>query len=164
MHICFEIFSKQICNIEVLICHFYKNIQLSRNFSSLWTLIYFTGTIFYRHYEGLHLMRKDLVLCCLIAGQWNSVKRLTCACVRFSGVARAFPGGRVAHPEGQIEEENEKSLRKNKKNWSKFEERMRKVELLPTRDCEAGYGPGSIRLANGRWHWLHFTESSYAHQ
>ena len=24
----------------------------------------------------------------------------------FSGVARAFPGGRVAHPEGQNEEEN----------------------------------------------------------
>ena len=33
-----------------------------------------------------------------------------------SGVARAFPGGRVAHPEGQNEEENEKSLRKHKKN------------------------------------------------
>ena len=57
-----------------------------------------------------------------------------------SGVARAFLGGRVAHPEG--EEENEQSLRKNKKNWSWwFKEKMRKVELLPTRDCEAGYGP-----------------------
>ena len=32
-----------------------------------------------------------------------------------SGVARAFPGGRLAHPEGQSEEENEKSLRKSKK-------------------------------------------------
>ena len=53
-----------------------------------------------------------------------------------SGVARAFPGGRVAHPEGQNEEENAKNLRKNRKNLSKFEE----VELLPTRDCEAGYG------------------------
>ena len=31
-----------------------------------------------------------------------------------SGVARAFPGGQLAHPEGQNEEENEKSLRKNK--------------------------------------------------
>ena len=58
-----------------------------------------------------------------------------------SGVARAFPGGRAAHPENQNEEENEKSLRKNKINWSKFEEKMRKVELLPARDCEAGYGP-----------------------
>ena len=33
-----------------------------------------------------------------------------------SGVARAFSGGRLAHPEGQNEEENEQSLRKNKKN------------------------------------------------
>ena len=30
-----------------------------------------------------------------------------------SGVARAFPGGRLAHPEDQIEEENEEKLRKN---------------------------------------------------
>ena len=51
-----------------------------------------------------------------------------------SGVARAFPGGRVAHPEGQNEEENTQSLRENKKNWWKFEEKMRKVEHLPTRD------------------------------
>ena len=34
----------------------------------------------------------------------------------YSGVASAFPGGRVAHPEGQNEEEKEQSLRKNKKN------------------------------------------------
>ena len=33
-----------------------------------------------------------------------------------SGLARAFPGGQVAHPEGQNGEENEESLRKNKKN------------------------------------------------
>ena len=32
-----------------------------------------------------------------------------------SSVARAFPGGQVAHPEGQNEEENEKSLRKHMK-------------------------------------------------
>ena len=56
-----------------------------------------------------------------------------------SGVARAFP----AHPEYQNEEENKSSLRKNKKNSSKFEEKMRKVEPLPTRNCEAGYGPDS---------------------
>ena len=36
-------------------------------------------------------------------------------CDGTSGVARAFPGGRVAHPESQNEEEDEKSLRKNKK-------------------------------------------------
>ena len=41
-------------------------------------------------------------------------------------------------PEGQNEEDNKLCLRKN---WSQFEEKMRKVELLPTRDCEAGYGP-----------------------
>ena len=46
----------------------------------------------------------------------------------------------VAHPEGQNEEENARSLRKNKKIWSKFEEKMRKVDLLPTRDCEARGG------------------------
>ena len=58
-----------------------------------------------------------------------------------SGVARAFPGGRLAHPEDQNEEENKWSLRKNKKTCSNFEEKMRKVELLLTQDCEAGYGP-----------------------
>ena len=62
---------------------------------------------------------------------------------RSSGVARAFPGGRLAHPEGQNEEENEKSLRKSKKTLSKFEEKTRKVELLPIQDCEAGYGPAA---------------------
>ena len=35
-------------------------------------------------------------------------------------------------------------LRKNKINWSKFEEKMRKVEILPIRDCEAGYGPAYV--------------------
>ena len=57
-----------------------------------------------------------------------------------SGVAGAFLGGRLAHSEGQHEEEK-LSLRKNKKNWLKFEEKVRKVELLPTQDCEAGHGP-----------------------
>ena len=59
-----------------------------------------------------------------------------------NSVARAFPGGRVAHPASQNEEENEKNLRKKKKKWSKLGEILRKVELLPTRDCAAGYGPG----------------------
>ena len=61
-----------------------------------------------------------------------------------NGIARAFPGGRVAHLESQNEEENEESFRKNMKNWLRFEKRMRKVELLPTRDCEAGYSPACI--------------------
>ena len=64
--------------------------------------------------------------------------------LKFSGVARAFPGGWLAHLEGQNEEENTKSLRKNKKNWSKFEEKLRKVEVLPTWDFEADYGPAKI--------------------
>ena len=54
-----------------------------------------------------------------------------------SGVARAFRGGRLAHPEGQNEEENDKNLRKSKKNLSKFEEKMRKVSCPP----------GTVRLA-----------------
>ena len=33
-----------------------------------------------------------------------------------SCVARAFKGGRVAHPEGQNEEGNKLSLRRNKEN------------------------------------------------
>ena len=33
-----------------------------------------------------------------------------------SSVARAFPGGRLAHPESQNEEENEQNLRKYNKN------------------------------------------------
>ena len=49
-----------------------------------------------------------------------------------SGVARAFPGGRV---------KMRKKLRKIRKNWLKFEERMRKQEVLPTWSCEAGYTP-----------------------
>ena len=58
-----------------------------------------------------------------------------------SGVARTFPDRRVAHPE----RENEQSLRKNEKNWSRFEENcLRKVELLPTWDCETGYGPAGL--------------------
>ena len=71
----------------------------------------------------------------------NFIKNGTLFSFEISGVARAFPGGQLAHPEGQNKEENEKRLRKSKKNLSKFEEKMRKVELLPTRDCEAGYGP-----------------------
>ena len=51
-----------------------------------------------------------------------------------SGVARPFPGGRLAHPEVQNEEENEEKLRKMMKNWGN-------VLILPTREWEAGYGP-----------------------
>ena len=78
--------------------------------------------------------------------QWSILHWIKMEYAISSGVARAFPGGRVAHPERQNEEENKLSLRKNKKTWSKFEERMRKVELLPTWNCEAGYGPGCIPI------------------
>ena len=64
-----------------------------------------------------------------------------CVGPRPSGVARAFPGGRLAHPESQNEEENEKNLRRSKKIDQNLRKKMRKVELLPTQDCEAGYGP-----------------------
>ena len=47
-----------------------------------------------------------------------------------SGVARAFPGGRVAHQDSLNEEENEKSLRKNEKKWSKFGEKLRKMKII----------------------------------
>ena len=42
-------------------------------------------------------------------------------------------------------------MRKIKKNWSKFEERMNKLKLLPTQDCEAGYGPVSSICGIGVW-------------
>ena len=50
----------------------------------------------------------------------SDTKSLTCSMrlnlCNCSSVARAFPGGRVAHPQSQSEEENEKSLRKSRKN------------------------------------------------
>ena len=82
----------------------------------------------------------------------NSLKiwPIAIVCTPVSGVAMAFPGGRLTHPEDQNQEENEESLRKNKKIWSNFGEKMRKVELLPTWDCEAGYGPD---LTPALWAW-----------
>ena len=64
VHVRFEFFSKQICNVEALICHFYKNIKtLTQIHFPRDAHIFRTCTIFYRHYKGLHQMRKDLVLC-----------------------------------------------------------------------------------------------------
>ena len=58
--------SKQICNVEALICHFYKTSKLSRKFISLGKLVYFVhGLFFTGTIRGLHQMRKDLVLCAL---------------------------------------------------------------------------------------------------
>ena len=58
-----------------------------------------------------------------------------------SGVARAFPGGQVAHPEGSIWEENEDNL--IFKKWEKIQENQeiwRKILILPTRGQKAGDG------------------------
>ena len=64
VHVRFEFFSKQICNVEALICHFYKNIKtLTQIHFPRDAHIFRTCTIFYRHYMGLHQMRKDLMLC-----------------------------------------------------------------------------------------------------
>ena len=71
--------------------------------------------------------------------------------VFFSSVARAFPGGRVAHPESQNEEENEKSLRKNKKKWSKFGGKMRKVETLAHPGLWGWLWPWSFSLVTKKW-------------
>ena len=66
VHVRFEFFSKRICNVEALICHFYKNIKtLTQIHFPRDAHIFRTCTIFYRHYKGLHQMRKDLVLCAL---------------------------------------------------------------------------------------------------
>ena len=66
VHVRFEFFSKQLCYVEALICHFYKNIKtLTQIHFSRDAHIFHTCTIFYRHYKGLHQMRKDLVLCAL---------------------------------------------------------------------------------------------------
>ena len=66
VHVRLEFFSKQICNVEALICHFDKNIKtLTQIHFPRDAHIFRTCTIFYRQYKGLHQMRKDLVLCAL---------------------------------------------------------------------------------------------------
>ena len=71
----FELFSKQICNDEALICHFYKNIKtLTQIHFPRDAHIFRTCTIFYRHYKGLHQMRKDLVLCALWIRRGHTTK------------------------------------------------------------------------------------------
>ena len=57
VHVRFEFFTKQICN---------ENIKTLTQIHFPWDAhIFRTCTIFYRHYKGLHQMRKDLVLCAL---------------------------------------------------------------------------------------------------
>ena len=51
-----------------------------------------------------------------LRGNYTYKTKLEHVCAQPSGVASAFPGGRAAHPEGQNEDENGESLRKNKSN------------------------------------------------
>ena len=64
-----------------------------------------------------------------------------------SSVARAFPGGRVAHPEGQIEEENEKILRKNESNLLNIEEKWGKWKSCPPGTHVYFLGTGRLATA-----------------
>ena len=41
VHVCFEIFSKQICNVEALICHFYNKPVLEPQVSPAFAITYF---------------------------------------------------------------------------------------------------------------------------
>ena len=59
----------------------------------------------------------------------------------FSGVARAFPGGRPAHPEPQIEEENEEKLRKVERKSRRMRKNWGNVAFLPTQGWESDYTP-----------------------
>ena len=69
--------------------------------------------------------------------------KVTYKCLPDSGVARAFPCGRLAHPEDQIEEENEEKLRKMGEN----NRRMRKNEEMflscPPEVGSLGYAPAT---------------------
>ena len=52
-----------------------------------------------------------------------NVAMLQCGVGKSSDEARAFPGGQLAHPEGQNEDKNEENLRKNKEKRWKFEKK-----------------------------------------
>ena len=56
----------------------------------------------------------------------------------YSGIARAFPGEQVAHPEGQNEDKNYENLSENKNSQLKFEEKWGKWNSCPS---------GTVRLA-----------------
>ena len=71
------------------------------------------------------------------------------SCFDFSGVARAFPGGRVAHPESQNEEENT-VWGKIRKKWSNLGGGLKWEKL---NSCP----PGTVRLATALFDFLFFT-------
>ena len=64
--------------------------------------------------------------------------------ITYSGVAMAFPGGRLARPEDQNEEEKEERLTKNKRKYRKMRKDWGNVLILRTREWEAGYGPDHL--------------------
>ena len=64
MHVRFEFFSKQICNVEALICYFDKNIKtLTQIHFPRDAHIFRTCTIFYRHYKGFSVVRPYCRIC-----------------------------------------------------------------------------------------------------
>ena len=48
----------------------------------------------------------------------------------------------ILHTTYYVQNQWSHSLSQARQKWSKFEEKMRKVELLSTRDCESGYSTG----------------------
>ena len=77
-------------------------------------------------------------------GMSNTYKHL------LSGLASAFPGGRVAHPEDQNEEENEENLRENERIYWKMRKDWRNNPILPTRGWEAGCSPTLTLIQNSK--------------
>ena len=70
-----------------------------------------------------------------VLGGSDTNRRNTC-----SGVAcRAFPGGRPAHPEPHIEEENEENLRKDERKSRRMRKNLGNVAFLPTRGWDTCY-------------------------
>ena len=75
------------------------------------------------------------------------------SCAMASIVARAFPGGQLAHPEGQ----------KWGKKWEKFEEKSEKCIKIWGNDEESGnlaHTPGIVKLATSL-HGTHFSRSCH---
>ena len=66
VHVCFEIFSKQICNVEALICHFYNKAVLEPRVSPAFAITYFCNHCNIRfentskHVDTLTLFSKSL--------------------------------------------------------------------------------------------------------
>ena len=60
-------------------------------------------------------MTKILVMVAVVCSEIIKILVTPASLTTLSGVARAFPGGRVANPEGQNEEENKENLREKEK-------------------------------------------------